>query len=574
MSSNYQRKTDRQLFTREQLMTAQERIASGSSVRAAAKFVGVHEATLRKRLKAGTVPSSLGRFKSTFSKEEEEALVARIKTLDSKFYGITRKQLMTVVFQYATQNKIAHPFNKNKKMAGEKWVRNFCKRHSLTLRQPEKCSLGRAIGFNPVQFDRFHENLKKVFDENPALSASDIFNMDETSVPTVPNKLPKIISPRGKRVVSKVVSQERGVSVTAVCCVSAAGYYVPPALIFPRKRYKPEFCDRTPPDTLGMVSDSGFINSELFMTWLEHFRKHVVPSQQKKKLLILDNHISHCSLAAIEYCREKGIILLSLPPHASHKLQPLDVSFFGPLKKSLSEECDRWVTNHPGRPITIYQVGEIFEKAYSKTASIQIAVKSFQVTGIFPQDPSAFKDDDFMPSSVTDREVQEPSEEVNLENEAGPSSVGQNNEESPLQTANNLGEGKNHPSGSNVSPKDLLPSPKGRREKKRGNRSKSSAIMTSSPFKKSLEDCATVSKRPKRKAAKKLSFPTEDENDEMEDIDDDDDDDPACIYCNSLYSGSKYRENWIQCQKCRLWAHTECAGINRRAKTYVCELCK
>ncbi|KAJ4445575.1 hypothetical protein ANN_12256 [Periplaneta americana] len=300
--------------------------------------------------------------------------------------------------------------------------------------------------------------------------------------------------------------------------VIEAGYYVPPALIFPRKRYKPEFCDRTPPDTLGMVSDSGFINSELFMTWLEHFSKHVVPSQQKKKLLILDNHISHCSLAAIEYCREKGIILLSLPPHASHKFQPLDVSFFGPLKKSLSEECDRWVTNHPGRPITIYQV------------------------------------------------------EVNLENEAGPSSVGQNNEESPLQTANNLGEGKNHPSGSNVSPKDLLPSPKGRREKKRGNRSKSSAIMTSSPFKKSLEDCATVSKRPKRKAAKKLSFPTEDENDEMEDIDDDDDDDPACIYCNSLYSGSKYRENWIQCQKCRLWAHTECAGINRRAKTYSLKL--
>ncbi|KAJ4440373.1 hypothetical protein ANN_08514 [Periplaneta americana] len=217
--SNYQRKTDRQLFT--------------LTVRAAAKFVGVHEAMLRKRLKADTVPSSLGRFKSTFFKEEEEALVAHIKILDTKFYGITRKQLMTIVFQYTTQNNIAHPFNKNKKMAGEKWIRNFSE------------------------------------------------------------------------------------------------YYVPPALIFPRKRYKPEFCDRTPPDTLGMVSDSGFINSELFMTWLEHFSKHVVPSQQEKKLLILDNHISHCSLAAIEYCREKGIILLSLPPHASHKLQPLDVPFFG-----------------------------------------------------------------------------------------------------------------------------------------------------------------------------------------------------------------------------------------------------
>ena len=319
--------------------------------------------------------------------EQEETLVARIKALDSKFFGISRKQLMIVVFQYASQNKIPHPFNENKKMAGDKWVKDFCKRHSLTLRQPEKCSLGRAMGFNRIQFDAFHENLEKVMNENPYLDASDIFNMDETNVSTVPSKLPKVISPKGKRLVSKVVSQERGESVTAICSVSATGYYIPPALIFPRKRYKPEFCDRTPPNTLGMVSDSGFINSDLFMTWLEHFVKYATPSQQRKKLLILDNHVSHCSLSAVEYCRDKGIILLSLPPHASHKLQPLDVSFFGPLKKSISEECDRWITQNPGRAITIYQVGEIFGTAYSKTASIEKAVSSFRATGIFPRNP-------------------------------------------------------------------------------------------------------------------------------------------------------------------------------------------
>lgn len=52
MSSKYKRKSDRQLFTQAQLTTAQDKIAAGSSVRAAAKFVGVHEATLRKRLKS------------------------------------------------------------------------------------------------------------------------------------------------------------------------------------------------------------------------------------------------------------------------------------------------------------------------------------------------------------------------------------------------------------------------------------------------------------------------------------------------------------------------------------------
>ncbi|KAK9700877.1 DDE superfamily endonuclease [Popillia japonica] len=170
------------------------------------------------------------------------------------------------------------------------------------------------MGFNKVQFRKFHDNLKKI------LSSSDIFNIDETGISTVPNKQQaKVICPRRKRLVSKVVSQERGQTVTAVCSVSAAGYYVPPALIFPRYRYKPEF------DTLGMVSDSGCITRDLFLTWLHHFTKHVMPFQEKKKLL-LDNHISHCSLVANDYCRESGIILLSLPPHASHKLQPLDVT--------------------------------------------------------------------------------------------------------------------------------------------------------------------------------------------------------------------------------------------------------
>lgn len=106
---------------------------------------------------------------------------------------------------------------------------NFCQRHSLTL--------GRAIGFNRIQFQKFHDNLNNIFDANSGLCASDIYNKDEASVSTIPNKLPKVTAAIGKRVVSKVVSQERGESVTAVCFVSARGYYVPPALIFPGKRF-------------------------------------------------------------------------------------------------------------------------------------------------------------------------------------------------------------------------------------------------------------------------------------------------------------------------------------------------
>jgi hypothetical protein len=74
--------------------------------------------------------------------------------------------------------------------------------------------------------------------------------MDETSLSTVQDGQIKIISARGKKRVGIMTSSERGNSVTAVVCVSAAGFYVPPMLIYKRKRMKPEITNGAPPGTV------------------------------------------------------------------------------------------------------------------------------------------------------------------------------------------------------------------------------------------------------------------------------------------------------------------------------------
>lgn len=76
--------------------------------------------------------------------------------------------------------------------------------------------------------------------------------MDETGISTVPNKPPRVISMRGKRCVSKIASAERGINVTLVSAVNAAGNYLPPALIFPRKRLKAELLDGASPSSIGI----------------------------------------------------------------------------------------------------------------------------------------------------------------------------------------------------------------------------------------------------------------------------------------------------------------------------------
>ncbi len=48
-------------------------------------------------------------------------------------------------------------------------------------------------------------------------------------------------------------------------------------------------------------------------------------------MLIVDGHGSHITTDAIAYCIQRKIILLCLPPHTTHLLQPLDVDVFAPL---------------------------------------------------------------------------------------------------------------------------------------------------------------------------------------------------------------------------------------------------
>ncbi|XP_021190041.3 uncharacterized protein LOC110376038 [Helicoverpa armigera] len=307
-----------------------------------------------------------------------------------------------MAYDLAEKNNLDHRFNKEKKTASKKWVENFARRHQLSLRQPEKTSLARAAGFNRVQVQRFYDNLREVITKYGFVGRQ-IYNMDETGLQTVPNKLPRVYAQKGKKTVGKIVSAERGQTVTAVCCMSASGSYVAPAFIFPRKRQKPELMDGAPDDSLQLVSDSGYMNSDLFVTWLQHFVKMAKPSKNDPALIILDNHSSHLSLSAIELARENGIVLLSLPPHTSHRMQSLDTGFFGPLKKAYATACDNWQVSNIGRAITQFQVARIFCTAYMKVASIERAKKSFESCGIWPFNDQHFSDEDFAPSEVTDR---------------------------------------------------------------------------------------------------------------------------------------------------------------------------
>lgn len=103
---------------------------------------------------------------------------------------------------------------------------NFMKRHpNLSLRTPEATSAARAMGFNKAVVQNFFELLISII-ETHNITGDRIFNVDETGLTVNPKGYTKVLSQRGRRQIGVVTSADRGETITAEMCFSAAGISV------------------------------------------------------------------------------------------------------------------------------------------------------------------------------------------------------------------------------------------------------------------------------------------------------------------------------------------------------------
>lgn len=236
--------------------------------------------------------------------------------MEQRLFGLTYKDLRQLAYQLADANGIYHNFNKDRKEAGEDWLSGFLKRHpQLALSAAEPTSIARAMGFNRVNVGKFFDLLESLMDQYK-FPPTHIFNVDETGLTTVPKRQSRILALKGKKQVGLASSAERGQLTTAVLCMSASGYYLPPLLILPIMRMKPELLDGAPPGTIAVCHQSGWIQSEIFVQWLDHLISSVKPTKGNPILLLLDGHSTPTkNLPLIMKARDNGVIMLSFPPH-------------------------------------------------------------------------------------------------------------------------------------------------------------------------------------------------------------------------------------------------------------------
>ena len=428
MPRQYIRKTARGSWSSECLLNAMKAVRNrGMSVKQASERYQIPRSTLRDRLNdigkvvEDNAPPKLGPG-PVISGDFEEELAERAVFLSKMFYGITSDKLASVAFEFAERQQIKHRFNREQRKAGRDWVKGFLKRHpEVVVRKPENLSMARVEAMNRNNFEKFYDNLSELIGKTH-YPPHRIYNVDETGIsPVVPGR--KILAEKGSKRVGRVSSSEKGKTTTVVGCVNAAGDAVPPMVIFGgRKRMKPELLKGTPIGTTGAVSDSGWVTTELFYKWFEHFVDHARPSVEKRVLLIMDNHTSHISVKLLCEARKCGVDIITLPPHSSHVLQPLDISVFGPFKKSWARQVQYFHDSHPGQRVQDGDIGELFGKAYGSAVKNNAAsiVHGFRAAGISPFNPDEVLDNDelFMHNRVLTSESRSDSSELPAE-EAG-----------------------------------------------------------------------------------------------------------------------------------------------------------
>lgn len=103
------------------------------------------------------------------------------------------------------------------------------------------------------------------------------------------------------------------------------------------------------------------------------------------------------------YAKGNGIVMLSIPPHTLHKLQPLNLAVYGPLKHYIIEAFGAWMKNNPGCTMKFRPILETVKEALPLALIPRNIMAKFRKAGVAPCNRNVFIDEEFAPSYVTDR---------------------------------------------------------------------------------------------------------------------------------------------------------------------------
>lgn len=376
-------------YPRENVVRAIEAIKNeGLSIRKAAKLYNVPKTTLIDTMREKyTKPGNIG-GPTVLTENEENILVDWVVQMGEMGFPVTKSQVLESVGKLVKNLNRETPFKNN--IPGKKWYNSFLSRHpEISKRVPQALTSSRAA-VTEVDIRKWFGRVKTYFTENDLLDVLDdpsrIFNCDEAGFYMSPQEKQVLVRKGSKKVYNRTANDEKE-CLTVLLTISASGSLPPPLVIYPYKRYVPAAIVAQMPRQWGVgYTESGWMTSESFYEYVANvFHPWLKENNvQFPVVLFLDGHSSHINLSISEFCKENGIILTAFYPNSTHRLQPLDVGVFFPLKNCWRNEVRSWRMENCGQKLQRSAFAKLLKKTIDSVITASVVSSAFKSCGLFP----------------------------------------------------------------------------------------------------------------------------------------------------------------------------------------------
>ena len=324
-----------------------------------------------------------------FTKQQEDMFAKHLLRCADALWPVSTTQLKDYIQRFCVHYRVRAVRFKNGR-PGKDWVAGFLSRHpQLKVRRAAAISAAKAWGTSPAKLKEFFEHLRPLLatDGDEYCSPECVLNYDETAI-TDDAGNPKVITRRSSKSPRAVLNNNK-TSRSVMFAVTADGECLPPYVCTKTKFKEDELDGFCPPHCYWDTSKSGWFNMCVFDNWFEAVvAPWAISHQGKHKVVLGDNLSSHLSPVSLKRAEELGVHFRLLPPNTTHFLQPLDVAFFGPLKRAWRDQLLTYKRIHLNKSLLKrHFAGEL--KKLVATIKQDTIISGFKATGLVPFDPEA-----------------------------------------------------------------------------------------------------------------------------------------------------------------------------------------
>jgi hypothetical protein len=144
-------------------------------------------------------------------------------------------------------------------------------------------------------------------------------------------------------------------------------------------------------------SKKGYIDGKISVNWLKDWDVCTrAKAAHRRRLLLVDGHISHYSLAFLRCARANNIEVIGYPSHSTHIYQGLNMVIFARFKANWSDVRDRY--EREGHVVSKSNFLAIYAEAHTKTLTESNIKAAFCKTGVIPLNHDVVTADMMAPS--------------------------------------------------------------------------------------------------------------------------------------------------------------------------------